>query len=250
MVKTIRKNKVEILTDYFLSDFEYPDPRYNIDIHQIDVILEGRETKTVRRESCQNLILAIPQEALKEIPRLVSAMPKYKDMSLLDTVSGRPLHRVYAIYPAGGSGAGSGAGSGTGSVWFHDLKTTSTDNVLRLIIPIDVKTGLIMISYTDADHADLWNDSHQGGYLKRDIQQQLKKLFPDREIPDPIWMESDYWDVGAHYWKPGVDSRRAHDKIIQPWKNKNVFICGEAYSFRQAWMEGALETCEKVLKKN
>ena len=30
---------------------------------------------------------------------------------------------------------------------------------------------------------------------------------------------------------------------------KNIFICGEAYSKKQGWMEGALESCHDVMKQ-
>ena len=29
----------------------------------------------------------------------------------------------------------------------------------------------------------------------------------------------------------------------------NLYICGENYSLDQSWVEGALETCDRVLKK-
>jgi hypothetical protein len=30
---------------------------------------------------------------------------------------------------------------------------------------------------------------------------------------------------------------------------QNVYVCGESYSERQAWIEGALEHSEKLLRK-
>ena len=40
-----------------------------------------------------------------------------------------------------------------------------------------------------------------------------------------------------------------YDKMLKPIDGKNLFLCGESFSKRQAWMEGALETCYDVLKK-
>ena len=37
--------------------------------------------------------------------------------------------------------------------------------------------------------------------------------------------------------------------IIQPRKDAGVYICGEAYSDAQGWVEGALQTADMVLKK-
>ena len=34
--------------------------------------------------------------------------------------------------------------------------------------------------------------------------------------------------------------------MLNPFKN-NLFICGECYSLNQGWIEGALETSNKVV---
>ena len=40
------------------------------------------------------------------------------------------------------------------------------------------------------------------------------------------------------------------EKILQPRPFYPVFICGEAYSHGQGWVEGALATAEGVLQKH
>ncbi len=35
--------------------------------------------------------------------------------------------------------------------------------------------------------------------------------------------------------------------MLKPMDDYNVFICGEAYSLDQGWVEGALRTAETVL---
>ena len=107
-----------------------------------------------------------------------------------------------------------------------------------------------MISYTDSKYADYWLDmidSEEKLYKKLRIN--LEKMFPDRKIPDPIWVKHHYWKHGAGYWKKGKDSDKIMPKVIQPFDNKNIFICGENYSEHQAWIEGALQTSDMVLKK-
>ena len=66
-------------------------------------------------------------------------------------------------------------------------------------------------------------------------------------IPQPIYFKVHYWAVGAQHWKPGFDSDAISKEVLNPMKN--VFVCGEAFSKKQAWVEGALETSELVLKK-
>ena len=35
-------------------------------------------------------------------------------------------------------------------------------------------------------------------------------------------------------------------RIVQPLPEVDVFICGEPYSWSQGWVEGALESAERV----
>ena len=43
-----------------------------------------------------------------------------------------------------------------------------------------------------------------------------------------------YWKVGAHHWKLGYDTDKISKEILNPMKN--LFICGEAFSQKQAWV--------------
>jgi monoamine oxidase len=70
------------------------------------------------------------------------------------------------------------------------------------------------------------------------------------------WTE-DPFGGGVNYWKAGIRSSGVKQVIRQPlplddtgkptepkW---NVYICGEAYSSHQGWVEGALETAEDTI---
>ena len=46
------------------------------------------------------------------------------------------------------------------------------------------------------------------------------------------------------------DSYVVSDKILQPVADVPVFICGEAYSHQQGWVEGALATAENMLQRH
>ena len=66
----------------------------------------------------------------------------------------------------------------------------------------------------------------------------------------PIWWKTCYWQHGVADWKAKYNSSKVSKKIIKPFNNKKVFICGENYSEKyQCWIEGALETAETVFKK-
>jgi hypothetical protein len=71
-------------------------------------------------------------------------------------------------------------------------------------------------------------------------------------IPDPLFFKSHPWKTGATYWIPGdyspvLESKKAVHPF--PAKFPGVWLCGESWSLRQAWVEGALEHAEEMLKK-
>ena len=176
----------------------------------------------------ENLICTIPKHNLKEFTLL-------KNIPEIDSVDGHPLLRIYAKYPVK-------------DLWFKNLKRTTTDNLIRQIIPIDYSNGLIMISYTDGEYAKMLNKAYFNGedYLIRIIHQEIKDLLK-LNPPEPEFLAVHYWDVGLHLWKPGYNMELNSKKIIKPFPEKNIFICGETYSKKQGWMEGSLDTCYDVL---
>ena len=62
-----------------------------------------------------------------------------------------------------------------------------------------------------------------------------------------------YWPRAYHLWRPapGFDLRRGVRHAVQPNPKScpNLFFAGEAFSSHQAWMEGALETAEMVIRR-
>lgn len=159
------------------------------------------------------------------------------DAPLLKQLATSPLMRIYAKYPPNKSG----------KIWFEDLHKTVTSNPLRYVIPINPKTGLIMISYTDGDDTKHWKDMDDK-ILENEIQKQAKALFPDKDIPAPTYLQKHYWGGGCTYWLPGkYDIETASKEAMNP--SKNVYVVGESISLQQAWIEGALESAEKLLSK-
>ena len=178
------------------------------------------------------IIFTIPQELLKKVEYL-------KDVKELDTVNGIPLLRVYFKYPVKDC-----------KVWFKNIKRTTTDNYIRHIIPIDYNNGLIMISYTDHLYAEMLLTIYNSGKDKliKAIHKEIKVLFGINP-PEPEEVFFHYWENGCHFWDIGENMNNIYDKIMKPIDNKELYICGESFSKKQAWMEGSLETCYDVMKK-
>jgi monoamine oxidase len=54
---------------------------------------------------------------------------------------------------------------------------------------------------------------------------------------------------GWNSWNIGVKSWEVKQKIVQPLAPRALYICGEAYSDAQGWVEGALQTADMMLAK-
>ena len=70
-------------------------------------------------------------------------------------------------------------------------------------------------------------------------------MFPDKDIPRPKWLTIHYWNKATHFWNPGYDPKKV-EKVLK--KYDNIHVLGEAFSYRQAWMEGGLEMANNLLE--
>jgi len=85
--------------------------------------------------------------------------------------------------------------------------------------------------------------------------QQLAEVHGIPNLPKPYaaafkdWADEPYGG-GWHTWDIGVDSARVIKTVRRPERNYPVYICGEAYSASQGWVEGALQTAELMLEEH
>jgi monoamine oxidase len=181
------------------------------------------------------IISALPKQILERISFFKPLNP------LLSKIKCAPLCRIYSRYPK------------EKNIWFENLSKITTNNHLRMVIPINKEKGIIMISYTDNKFADYWYRKYKkegiskiNERLKEEIKQSTGIIIPKEPIQTNIY----YWKCGVGYWGLGANSQEISQRMIQPFIKKNIFCCGEHYSEKfQQWIEGALETSEKVLKK-
>jgi hypothetical protein len=127
----------------------------------------------------------------------------------------------------------------------------TTSRELRHIIPIH--DGIVMIAYVeDTDIRPFMKDRMQLKPLKeieRLIETVLNQLFPTLQIPSPLWVRPYLWQIGTHAWLPGkLNETTSTSKLLNSLPViENVHVCGEALSIRQSWIEGSLESAERVL---
>ena len=85
-------------------------------------------------------------------------------------------------------------------------------------------------------------------------QRQLRALHEADDIPDPIasafvdW-GSDPFGGAWHVWNVRSRSWEVIPRIIQPLRGSDFYICGEAYTWSQGWVEGALESAGHVVAR-
>jgi monoamine oxidase len=192
------------------------------------------ESKTL---SATKIILAIPSDALCKLSH-------FKSYPILKHLKASPLLRTYAVFPKGSDS----------SMWFEGMSRTVTNTPLRHIIPINSNKGIIMTSYTDGDDTLHWEKLKKRGtgVVAKEIVKELQDLFPKSIIPNPLYFKYHYWPYGATYWIPGLyDVKKESQAMLRPFPTRlpDLYVCGESYSLKQAWVEGALEHAEELISK-
>jgi hypothetical protein len=123
---------------------------------------------------------------------------------------------------------------------------------LQKIIPIDYEKGIYMIAYSDNDNAKilhkyLFNTLENRNYFQKLIESSLG--LPNGSL-HLIAIKDYYWPIGTHYYSPLKDFSTRESFVYQAQHPiKNVLVVGEVVSRYQGWVEGALESVEKVLTK-
>lgn len=178
------------------------------------------------------VIAALPRKGLAGIRQW-----DQQQLAYINSVTDIPLERIYAKYS---------------TPWIAGARITTTDLPIRQFIPINDKFA--MVSYSDIGHADRWNSTAAMGQdrLATRVRSGLKELFPERKVPvKPEWIEAYYWDNGVHMWGRNVNSIKASKYIRELlWDgspDSGFYVCGEAYSTKQCWVDGALQTVDDVI---
>jgi len=228
MITDIEKKEkaVPIQLSEMITDIEKEKSIQSITIHT-ETFDGANKTYTTN-----NLVLAMPRGALVKIPFLQSIH------NLLNSVEDSSLFRIYAVFPK----------NSDGKVWFHDIPKTTTNLPIQQFIPINADSGLVMITYSDTKNARQWQQDKINDVFKKKIMKNIRMLFSEKQIPEPIFLASNFYAEGTHVWKVNCDGESLQPRILQPFRDMNLFICGESYSTNQGWIEGALETSNAVVE--
>lgn len=101
------------------------------------------------------------------------------------------------------------------------------------------------------DSEDRWTRYAASRRQVAEAQRRLRELHEVEAVPPPMasafmdW-EADPFGGAWHLWNTGVRSWEVMEEILRPRPDREVYVCGEAYTWSQGWVEGALETADRV----
>jgi hypothetical protein len=262
--------------------------------------LEDDGSHSERRCHATNVILALPQNALRALrldesfARTPREAERFKED--VETVSGRDLFKLFLGYE---------------NAWWEQEATpgeplpyVTTDLPVRQVYyagpgslwrrgklpPLArfAKAGMVLAAYSDAHYLDFWEWLETPTQRQRDITPERvrqtryfrgdwdhlnkeehhlldKHGIPPRmaykvhaqllrlharegmTVKPPHVGVFNHWHGGWHTWNPGVKPWEVSLRLVRPFPWVPLYLCGEAYSRDQGWMEGALKSAELVL---
>lgn len=99
-----------------------------------------------------------------------------------------------------------------------------------------------------------WRERRAPAAMVAEMHRQLMQMHGVKYAPEPIdaaymdWADDPYGGA-VHFWNPGYRSEEVLVAMTQPLPDFPCYVCGEAWSTNQTWVEGALQTAEIVLKR-
>jgi monoamine oxidase len=230
-------------------------------------------------QRARSVILAIPQRSVQLLNRETFLFRNDQFVDDLSTVTCEPASKLFLTFaepwwthvPTPPHQSAKTIQSGQ----------SSTDLPMRLCYYLgSEKNGkaLLLASFADSVAVEYWNgylprsrfglsdrptgaaQSHPEALLMdppppamvRDAVRQLS-LMHDIHVPEPLsaafvnW-SADPYGGGFHFWNTHVRSWEVMPRIRRPVPGVNVFLCGEAFSAKQGWVEGAINTAETTLE--
>lgn len=213
------------------------------------------------------VVLALPRRALEliDVPVLEQPIPR----GWVTSVTGQRVMKLFCCYDAPWwtqqlniTSGPSGTDLPVGQVWYFGPDSDENESSLLLASYNDtldttfwegVSSGPRFEGRAGVDVDPNWLAQAPSALMVEQAQTQLAELH-GIAIPDPYsaawkdWSEDPYG--GAFYtWNVGVDATTVADAMLQPDPSIQLFVCGEAYSHDQGWVEGALDTAEQVVER-
>jgi monoamine oxidase len=240
--------------------------------------------KETLKVSARQVVLAMPRRSL-ELVRWEPLVEDHSVREMVNAVISQAAFKIFLGYPyPWWRVLGLQAGRSITDMPLRQTFYFQTEGEQKGADPKN-DNSLMMVSYNDLGSVPFWKaleaqtlgaDSifhgrpnpfvPKGGEQPAtplDITRQMVQAAQDlvREIhglefiPEPYtaayhdWSDDPY-GAGWHAWKAGVEFWKVMPKIRKPVASEDVYVCGEAYSINQGWVEGALQTAELMLEEH
>jgi hypothetical protein len=100
-----------------------------------------------------------------------------------------------------------------------------------------------------------WDDHRAPHQMVMEMHRQIAQMHNVQDAPAPVDAAYMDWSVdpfggGVHFWNRGYKSWEVLEQMTKPVADFPCYVCGEAYSTNQTWVEGALQTSEIMLQKH
>ncbi|MHB8272769.1 flavin monoamine oxidase family protein [Bradyrhizobium sp.] len=253
------------------------------DLTEMQFAVGETSKRTIR---ARNLILAMPRQSIELLAKSGAVLANQRVRELIGSVTPIPLFKLALCYPFPWWKTIDPVPVATdpGGPWRKICKGASiTDLPVRQCYywPTDEETGnAVVLIYDDGRDREYWTElrkrrqgeddyaavaaepgdpqweAHPAPELMvREVHRQLLEMHGVQhrnDIPKPYaaayrdWSGNPYGG-GANFWHLHVDSEQVARDILQPKPHVRVFVCGEAYSHQQGWVEGALRTADEML---
>jgi monoamine oxidase len=134
---------------------------------------------------------------------------------------------------------------------YNDMRTSTFWNVLEDADIYEPKVTKLLNAEALADYKSV----QASKVMVDEVMKQVKELHGKEDIPMPYvtwyknWTEDPYGG-GYHAWKAGYDISETMKYMRKPNLQEAIFICGEAYSDQQGWVEGAFCVAENMLQEH
>jgi monoamine oxidase len=199
------------------------------------------------RISAKRVVLALPRVAIEIIRFEASPEALRAFRAMLNKVRAVPAFKLYMTFDR---------------MWWPEIQSETaasfTDLPMQQCYYFDAPSGsaaLLLAVFADDERALDWQARHAAGEavavspeLVESAMQQLRIMHPDEFIPEPIGAKARAWPGAWHAWRPGAQSWRRANAVLGPHLDLPLYVCGEAYSDRQGWVEGAVESTSHMLR--
>ena len=213
------------------------------------IVVARTQARDIRITTRRQVVLATAagpaQELLRAWRKEEGARGPKKGTPAVTRTRGQPFARVYARF--------SGRCADFLSSRVADGMTI-LEPPLQSMYPVDRARGVYLVAYSDNASAVRVRRALGGmdpepgrDWLGRSLARMLAAPFP--LVPEDHKMF--YWDAGTHYTAPAKTSTTKQEGAAA-WPfavDSMVSLVGEAFSRHQGWVEGALESSDRVVEK-